>query len=182
MRQTLSFLMLALVWTASPTLAQTSASYKLTEFTFNSGGDPLNGSFASSANFRIRMDSLGDPIGAQGPIGSASFHLGSGFAGSYAPPGEVKNLRFASQTLLNWDPEASVGKYSLYRDLVSTLPGSFGSCLQPALPAETFTDAGAPPANQAWLYLVTARNLIQEEGTKGFRSNGIERGNPSPCP
>ena len=83
---------------------------------------------------------------------------------------------------MEWDPEKSVGAYSLYRDLVSTLPGGFGTCFQSGISNEGWSTAEAPPVGRAWFYLVTARNRLGEEGTKGFMSNGTERSNPSPCP
>ena len=37
-------------------------------------------------------------------------------------------------------------------------------------------------AGACLFYLVTARNRLGEEGTKGYRSPGIERPNDAPCP
>jgi len=162
-------------------MAQTSASYKLTEFTLNGGGRPANGSIASSASYRIKLDAIGDTVAATG-LSSASHHLDDGFVSAYPPPGEVRNERWTGKTVLSWDPEGSVGTYEVYRDLMSSLPGSFGACFQSPLLAETATDAASPAAGTAWFYLVTARNRLGEEGTKGFRSSGVERPNASPCP
>jgi hypothetical protein len=47
---------------------------------------------------------------------------------------------------------------------------------------ETTTDPDVPSVTTGYFYLVTADNRLDEEGTKGFRSNGTERGNPAPCP
>ena len=161
--------------------AQTSASYKLVESTFNNGGDPANGAFAASASYRIKLDAIGDAITMTG-LSSASHGMDGGFVSAYPPPGEVRADRWTSKTTQSWDPEKSVGAYQVYRDLLSALPGSFGACLQSSLPAETATDAAIPAAGTAWFYLVTARNRLGEEGSKGFRSSGVERPNPSPCP
>ena len=65
---------------------------------------------------------------------------------------------------------------------MSTLPGSFGTCVQSSVATETASDAANPPLGAGWFYLITARNVLTEEGTKGYRSNGIERTNPAPCP
>jgi hypothetical protein len=35
---------------------------------------------------------------------------------------------------------------------------------------------------QGYFYLVTAKNLIAEEGIKGRASSGSLRANPAPCP
>jgi hypothetical protein len=161
--------------------AQSSASYRLTDAVVNAGGDPLDGSFASSASHRIRLDALGQGVIGIG-LSSAGFHLNAGFVGDYPPPAEVLNVRWSTTATLVWDPEKSVGRYELYRDLISTLPGGFGSCYQPGLTSESWTEPSSPPAGTGWFYFVTARNLLAEEGTKGFRSSGVERTNPSPCP
>ncbi len=162
--------------------AQTSASHKLTEFTFNNGGDPLNGAYASSASHRMRLDAIGDAVGVGSTLSSAGFRMDPGFVDSYLPPGEVRNLRWSSKTALVWNPEKSVGTYDVYRDALGTLPGNYGACLQSALLNETATDATVPTSGTARFYLVTARNRLAEEGTKGFRSSGSERPNPAPCP
>jgi hypothetical protein len=176
-----SLLAIALSAMSTVAMAQTSASYKLTEFTLNGGGRPANGASATSASYRIKLDAIGDAAVATG-LSSASHHMDDGFVSLYPPPGEVRNERWTGKTILSWDPEGSVGTYEVYRDLLSSLPGSFGVCLQSPLTAETATDAASPASGTAWLYLVTARNRLGEEGTKGFRSNGIERPNASPCP
>jgi hypothetical protein len=162
-------------------VAQTSASYKLTESTINAGGDPQNGSFAASASYRIELDAIGQGLTAVG-LSSASFHLDDGFVDAYSPPREVLNLRWTDASTLAWNPEPSVGVYELYRDLASTLPGGFGTCFQSAIVSETWTDASVPSPGTGWFYLVTARNRLAEEGTKGFQGSGLERPNPSPCP
>ena len=174
-------LLLVLAAGAGLCRAQTSASYKLTESSLDDGGDPRDGSFAASASHRIRLDALGQAVNLSGPA-SASFHLDAGFAAGYPPPTEVRNLHWTDPATLVWDPEKSTGRYELYRDLISTLPGGFGACFQSGIAGETWSDAGTPPIGAGWFYLVTARNLIAEEGTKGFRSSGAERTNPAPCP
>ncbi len=162
--------------------AQSSAHFKLQESAFNAAGHPADGAVLTSSHFRIRLDAVGDSVAASG-LSSASFHAGGGFAAGYPPPGEVSHLRFTSRTALTWDPERSTGTYSLYRGLVASLPGLvFGTCSQSGLTGNQTTDAGSPPVGSSWFYLVTARNLLGEEGTKGSMSSGAERPNPSPCP
>jgi hypothetical protein len=162
--------------------AQTSASYKLTEFTLNNGGDPANGSFAVSTNYRVRLDAVGDAAAAAA-LSSASHHSSAGFVSDYPPPGEVTGHLFSNKTTLTWSPEKSVGSYDVYRAAISSLSGlSFGTCLQSGLTAESATDAATPSAGQGFFYLITARNLLGEIGTKGYASTGIERANAAPCP
>jgi len=167
---------------AGVAMAQTSASYKLTEFTFNNGGDPTNGSSAASASHRIRLDAIGDAVVGTA-LASASHRVDVGFVSNYPPPGEVKGHLFTGKTTLAWSPEKSVGSYDVYRAAVSSLAGlGYGACLQSGLTAETATDATTPSAGQGYFYLVTARNRLGEIGTKGTASSGLERANPAPCP
>src|SRR6266566_4021635 len=153
--------------------AQESASFKLSEHVFNAGSDPSQGSVLSSASYRIRLDAVGDSL-AQTGLQGVSFRLDGGFVSTYPPPTEVAGLRFlADNVTLRWDPEESVGAYNLYRDLLTALAGGgTGSCVQSAIVGETATDPGTPPLMSGYFYLVTAKNRLNEEGTKGFRSSG----------
>ena len=167
---------------SSPALAQQSTSYKLTESAVNAGGRPENGTIAASASYRVSFDAIGDAV-AGGSPSSASYRLGSGFVSWFPPPGEAKGLRFSDRTTLRWDPEPSVGTYNLYRDFVSALAGGgTGTCFVNGVSTEQASDAGSPGAGKGFFYLVTAKNRLAEEGTKGKRSSGSERPNPAPCP
>lgn len=162
---------------------QQSTSYKLKESVLNNGGDPLAGSFASSTSYRIKLDALGE--GVVGPnLSSVSFRLDSGFAAAYPPPAEVLGLRFSppGASSLAWDPERSAGSYNVYRAAVSSLPGTFGACFQNGIGGASTVDSASPSSGAAYFYLVTARNRLSEEGTKGYRSSGVERSNNAPCP
>jgi hypothetical protein len=167
---------------AAPALAQQSPSYKLEEFALNAGGHPQDGAILASASFHVRLDAVGDAVARSG-LSGPSFRVDGGFVGAYPPPGEVLGLRFVDSATLMWRPERSVGVYNLYRDLLSALSGgSYGTCRQYDLAAETTIETGAPPAGNGWFYLVTAENRLREEGTKGTNSSGAERPNVHPCP
>jgi hypothetical protein len=181
MRAHVSVAILAALAGASPALAQTSASYKLTESTLNNGGNPSQGSVLSSASFHVKLDAIGDAV-AQASLSSASFHADAGFVGAHPPPGEVMGLAFTDKQTLTWNPERSAGSYNVYRDALSTLPGGFGFCFAPRLAATTATDAASPSIGTGYFYLVTARSRLDEEGTKGAASSGAQRANSSPCP
>lgn len=161
--------------------AQTSASYQLTESVVNSGGDPRDGSRASSASFHLTLDAIGEAVSGGAPS-SASFRVGAGFVGDYPPPGEVGSVVFSDKATLSWSPEPSVGTYAVYRDGLASLPGGFGSCFASGSSSEEAVDPGMPASGQGWYYVVTARNRLGEEGTKGFETTGAERGNAAPCP
>ncbi|HKQ60270.1 MAG TPA: hypothetical protein VJS92_03230 [Candidatus Polarisedimenticolaceae bacterium] len=162
--------------------AQNSASFKLQESVLNAGGHPEQGTTLSSAGFRVRLDALGQSVAAP-LLGGPSFHLEAGFVSAYPPPGEVRNLLFPDRQTLVWNPERSIGRYEVYRGpLASASAGGTGICFASNLPAPTTTDASSPASGQGFLYLITARNRLGEEGTKGYRTNGVERPNPAPCP
>ena len=161
--------------------AQTSASFKLTENVVNAGGNPQGAIRPASASFKISLDAIGGAA-PRGALSSASYRGDGGFAARYAPPGEVRDVRFVDKTNLTWSHEPSVGTYNLYRNTLASLPGDYGSCYQSALVGPQFLETDAPAQGSGWLYLVTAENRLREEGTKGHTSSGAERSNPSSCP
>lgn len=164
---------------ASPAAAQSSASYRLVETSFNNAGDPVNGVTLASTHFHIKLDSVGDSTVLSG-LSSASFRADGGFVSHYRPAGEVIAVRFTNPTTLQWNAEASAQWYEVYRD--TTLPGTFGTCFASDLTTATVADAATPSIGSRFFYLITARNRIREEGTKGFGSSGLERPNTLPCP
>ena len=167
-----------------PVLTQESANFKIETASFNAGGRPASGVVAESASFRLSLDAIGDGVLGSG-LTSAGLSLDGGLVESFSPPGEVANLRFTDATTLRWDADPSTGDYGVYQGSVSKpFDAGFGSCAQPPPPinAPTATVASVPTAGHALFYLVTARNRLAEEGTKGFRSSGAQRPNPAPCP
>lgn len=158
--------------------AQTSASYRIEQGTFNNGGNPPP--TLSSTNFQMTLDAIGDGINATG-LASASYGMDSGFPPDYRPPGEVLNLRFADKTDFGWDPEPSVGRYNTYRGTLGDFSG-YGTCLHGGLTGNYDTDPAVPPAGTGYFYLVTAENRLSEEGIKGRDSGGAIEPNPAPCP
>lgn len=166
---------------ALPALAQQSASFRISDHAVNAGGHPQQATVVSSASFRVTLDSLGDGVLGTA-MASASFHADGGFTGTYPPPGEVRGLRWDDRTSLAWDAERSAGAYELYRDDLTALPGTSGTCLQSGLAVTSATDAATPGPGVGWFYLVSVRNRLGEESTTGFDSQGVERPNPSPCP
>jgi len=156
-------------------VAQQSPSYVVESATINAGGHPTQGVEMSSGNFRVRLDAIGDAVPAS-DIASVSFRSGAGFVGRYLPAGEVGGLFFVDEQTLNWNAERSAGSYNLYRGTLSQLTGlQFGSCTQQSLAGLSATDTDAVPASDGYAYLVTVRNRLNEEGTKGFQSDSSER-------
>jgi hypothetical protein len=180
-RHVLLVAMVSLAAALSSAAAQTSSSFKLQESVINAGGNPLQGSQLSSASYRIKLDSIGEAAVGVG-ASSASYRMDSAFLPAYRPPGEALGLRFSNKTTLVWNPEPSIGKYEVYRGLISSLPGTWGACFASSLASESAPDTQVPVKGTGYFYLVTARNRLGEEGTKGKRSNGSPRTNTNPCP
>ena len=157
-------------------LAQSSASYRLSENVLNAGGPPAQG-----ASYRVSLHAIGDAVAGTG-LSSASYRLDAGFVPLNPPPGEVLGLRWTGKTDLAWNPEKSTGTYNAYKDTLTTFPGNYGACFATDVASEGTTDAASPASGTGWFYLVTAENRLGEEGTKGNRSSGVERPNPAPCP
>ncbi|MBD3868594.1 MAG: hypothetical protein IFK94_10765 [Acidobacteria bacterium] len=160
-------------------IAQTSASYRLDEAVFNSGGHPSQGTVLASTSYQIRLDSLGEGLVGP-PMTGPSYNINSGFGSAYLPPGEVRGLRFESTDILAWDPERSAGTYNLYRDLISAA-GGYGACHQQGVSGASATDTDVTATGEGYFYLVTVENRIQEEGAKGSDSAGSARGG-TVCP
>jgi hypothetical protein len=179
MKRAVAILMLL---ASAPALSQSSSSYQLESTAFNAGGNPNKGMVLTSATYRITLDAIGDGV-VGGGLTSPSFQVDGSFAASYRPPGEVQGVQFKVKDTMRWQPEPSAGTYAVYRSALTTLPaGDTGSCFATdvVLPATPVPDLPAP--GTGYFFLVTARNRLEEEGTKGYRSNGAERPNPAPCP
>jgi len=163
-------------------LAQSSASYEIESSAFNAGGNPRQGTVLTSAGYRITLDAIGDGVVGVG-LASASFQLAGSFTAAYRPPGEVTGVRFKVKDTIRWSPEASAGTYGLYRNAFSSLAsGDTGQCLEADIVLPLAAVADVPLPDAGYFFLITARNRIEEEGTKGYRSGGAERPNFAPCP
>jgi hypothetical protein len=151
------------------------------EHTVNAAGHPDAGTVMASTGYRITLDAIGDPIASVG-LSATSYKMDGGFAVAYPPPGEVTGLLFRlDASTLTWSVDPAADSYEVYRDLLSALPGGQnGLCLQGGVLATSTTDPATP--GTGWFYLITSRNSLGEEGTKGFASSGVERANPGPCP
>jgi len=165
-----------------PAIAQSSANYKTSDHVFNNGGGPSAFPPPSSVGFQISLHSIGDPFGTVS-ASSVGFQLQGSFVVTYRPPGEVMGLDFLDRITLAWLPEPSVGDYNVYRSEIPELVlGDTGLCLATQVTDRLIYDPFDPDPGHAWFYLVTASNRLDQEGTKGYRSNFSERPNPGPCP
>ena len=158
------------VLVVTPLAAQQSSSYKLAEHTLNAGGHPEGGAVLTSASYRISLDSIGEGLAGVG-MNSPSYSMDGSFGACYPPPGEVHGLRFTDAQTMVWNPEKSVGLYNLYRDDLGEVSAG-GNCLQQDLAGETATDTDPVEVGEGFFYLVTAKNRLGEEGSKGFGRTG----------
>ena len=154
-----------------------SASFNLSDATLDGGARP-----AASSSFKITNPSIGSGL-ESAVYASASFHMDSGFAASYLPPAEIAGLRWSNLTTLEWNADRSIGSYALYRNRLNTLAAANGGdCLVSGLSSETSLDSELPGAGNGYFYLVTARNRLGEERTRGYGSDGLERLGGAACP
>ena len=169
MQRKLALVLVVAGWLGSgPARSQESASFRLTESVLNAGGRPVDGAIASSPSFRVELDALGDAV--------------SDFVAVYAPPGEVAGLRFDDHVSLRWNPERSAGTYNLYRAALASLATlTYGGCAQTSIAGVSTSDTDPLVSGAGFFYLVTVENRLAYEGTKGYRSDGIERGG-TVCP
>lgn len=175
-------LLWALLLLGGTAIAQESTSFRLTEHVFNTGGHPAQGVILTSARFRLTLDTLGGSVFAA-PLASSSFMLDGSFAAAYPPPGEVEGLEFTDETTLIWHAEKSVGTYCLYsKGIKRPFDPAYGVCSLGDIFGEATSVTDIPADGEALFFLVTARNRLREEGTKGYDSDGGKRPNPLPCP
>jgi len=113
------------------------------------------------------------PVAAQG---SASFELSEHvFNSGGAPDGSAVASAGYSLSLVSIG-EGLAGAYNLYRDTLGSLSGlGYGACERQGLATNSATDSDAPASGGGFFYLVTAKNPLREEGTKGSDSDGLER-------
>ena len=163
-------------------LAQSSPSFRLEESTVNAGGHPQGGIGLVSASYRMSLDSVGElPSGTL--LQSAAHSIDVGFARCYPPPLEVHEVvAFGDKATFAWAPERSVGSYRVYRGSLHELPGDYGACRRAEVAAGQATLPEIPEVGQPFFYLVSARNMLLEEGTTGSDSVGRLRVVAGPCP
>jgi hypothetical protein len=162
-------------------LAQTSPSYRLENGSLHTGAQTSVSTGLASESYRMRLQTVGQALTGQAIHGS-TFAMDVGFVQGYPPPGEVVRLVALDRSTVTWHPERSVGAYRLYRGELGQLPAGYGECRLPELFDEHAQLDEEPAAGQGFFYLVTARNSLHEEGTKGYDSAGARRINPAPCP
>ncbi|ANM31701.1 hypothetical protein ABI59_22285 [Acidobacteria bacterium Mor1] len=181
MRTLISFSILSFALLLSaPAAAQQSAGFTLEEHSFNQGGRPGDGVTAASTNYRISLDAIGG-FSAR-PLAGATYGINGGFVAPYLPAEEVRGLRFSTRDMLVWDVALSAAGYRLYRDDLAALSGlGYGDCLDTAAQSG-YLDLEQPQSARGFFYLVTTRDRLDHEGTKGFDAAGSERANPAPCP
>jgi uncharacterized protein (DUF1800 family) len=91
-------------------------------------------------------------------------------------PGEVSNLQFSNPTTLSWSALAGASDFNIYRAQHDQfLAGRPPACHANEVLGTSYLSAPAPPAGNAFLYLVTGEGLDGAEGTPGTSSGGAAR-------
>lgn len=165
---------------SSATFAQASENFSLQQHVFPSGGMPQDAAPLTSGNFRITVQTIGENTSASLTEG-ATFIIGSGFLAGKLPPGEVMGLQFSDGQTLSWSPDSRSGRYAIYRGDITSLSTSYGQC-QEHTAVTAYTEWGVPAPGQCFFYLVAGINDLNEEGTLGTTSAGVERHGVTPCP
>ena len=100
---------------------------------------------------------------------------------AFATPGEVRDLKFASKTLLQWRAETGRSgpgtTYDIVRGPLSGLPippGSGATCVSNGQFRTDFSDTSVPAPGTGRYYMVRGANNCGN-GTYGFASSGIQR-------
>lgn len=168
---------------APAAFGQQSASYRLTEAVFNSGGHPGPGGAVTSPSYLVRMDAIGGSFSDHRLTG-ASFQLAGDFISAYPPPSPVTGLGFSASNALQWNQERSAGVYNVYRGTLSTPPlaSDMSTCLLSGLTSRSAPDPATPPPMTAFYYLVSAENLLGEEGPSRVDASGVPHSPSNPCP
>jgi hypothetical protein len=169
------------LWGTAFAAAQQSANFQVEGAVINAAGRPAAGGTASSASFRVSLESIGEAATGVA-LSSGSLRGEAGFSSAYLPPTETGPLRFTSPERLEWTRDRAAAAFNLYRDALSNLAGlTYGNCLQTHLTDPFAIDPAVPITGDGFFYLVTALNRLVEEGPKGSASSGSLRlGNACP--
>jgi hypothetical protein len=178
-------LVTAIVLAAAPgAVAQVSESFRVSDGTFNSGGHADPAGVMTSASFRVSLDAIGDGVSGLRSPGGASYRVHGGFVDAYSPPAEVVGVHWIDRVTAAWSPARSAGIYSIHSGSLEVLRGS-GSpadCLATGIAGTGAVVPQLPSAGTGRFYLVSARNHVGEEGSRGSDSNGVERPRGTDCP
>jgi len=177
------WLTVALLLAVGTARALESANFKISDDALNSGGHSDPALVLTSSSFRISLDAIGDGVAGQRALAGLSYRADGGFVDAYAPPAEVDGVHWIDRTRLVWGPAKSAGIYSLYSGSLETMRQEpLGDCLQAIIGGIEAVLPTVPIAGTGRFYLVTARNHVDEEGTRGFGSEGTERPPGASCP
>ena len=169
-------MLVSLLLAGLPAQSQQSAGFSLEQQAFNNGGRPIDGTTAESSSFRLSLDAISAAMRPTALAGS--FFTGAGgLMAPLAPPREVTGLRFDSAIAMAWNPDPRGTAYNVYRGIS---PGAAG-CQASRVVGTAHTAGGSPGPADAWFYLVTSVNSLDEESTRGFASNGSQRPETDSC-
>jgi hypothetical protein len=169
-----------LIFAAPVAAEQQSENHVIEGATIHSGLTSA-GIDLSSTGFRITFSAMGEPLASNATSVAAGLAVQSGFVSAYSPPSEVTDLVFADSEILAWRGARSGVSYVLYRGSLAGLPAAYGSCIQTDIPTTTTDEPSTPAGGEAYVYLVAAKNSLNEEGGTGSDSTLSPR-TPTACP
>lgn len=172
---------LALMLVATPLVAGQQSQNHAVEGATIYGGIAASSVELSSTQFRISFSTMGEPLASETTAVGDGHSAQSGFVSAYSPPSEVTALAFADSETLTWQAARSGLSYVLYRGSLAGLPYAYGSCLETGIPTTTTADPATPSGGETFVYLVAARNLLDEESGTGTDSAQTPR-TPTACP
>ena len=172
---------IALLVFAAPLAAEQQSENHVIEGATIHSGVTSAGIDLSSAGFRITFSAMGEPLASDATLVGPGHAAQSGFVSTYSPPSEVTDLVFADSDTLTWRGARSAVSYVLYRGSLAGLPAAYGNCLQTDVPATTTDEPSIPAGGAAYVYLVAARNSLDEEGGTG-NDSALSPRTPTACP
>jgi len=170
-----------LLTVAAPLAAEQQSENHVIEGATIDSGMSSAGIDLSSTGFSITLSAMGEPLASDATLVGPGHEAQSGSVSAYSPPSEVTDLVFSDSDTLTWRGARSGVSYVLYRGSLAALPGAYGSCLQTGIPVTTTDEPSTPAIGAAYVYLVAARNSLDEEGETGSDSTLNPR-TPTGCP
>ncbi|ANM29389.1 hypothetical protein ABI59_07005 [Acidobacteria bacterium Mor1] len=92
------------------------------------------------------------------------------------------NVQFSDSSTLSWDATVTAQDYNVYRGLLRDLQvGNPPRCHVDEVVGTSVVSSAAPEVGEVYVYLLSAENATDEEGTLGTDSDAVERESLGKC-